>query len=106
MMTPRWIPLVAMILTASALATAQEPVGSDAEKLPQPTETRLDLHGDDLPAGALARLGTVRWRHGNYLGFLAVSPDGKHIITQENGGQRQFYVWDAATGREVRRFGA
>jgi WD40 repeat protein len=62
----------------------------------------LDLHGDPLPEGAVARLGTARMRHGYLLSGLAFSGDGKSIIASD------FYsgvhVWDATEGREVRRF--
>jgi RNA polymerase sigma factor (sigma-70 family) len=60
-----------------------------------------DLLGDPLPFGALARIGSVRWRLGpggaESVGF---SPDGKTIVTANS-----FYgvtVWDVATGRVLR----
>src|SRR5947199_70946 len=62
-----------------------------------------DRHGDPLPAGSLARLGTTRWRHGAEITFVAFGPDGRTLITA--GQDRTARVWDLATGREVRRFG-
>ncbi|MBL8794399.1 MAG: hypothetical protein JNM56_10875, partial [Planctomycetia bacterium] len=62
-------------------------------------EPRLDLYGDPLPAGASARLGTLRFRHGgavNSVGFLA---DGKTVVSGSDSG---VYLWEAATGKELR----
>src|SRR5688500_17816513 len=41
---------------------------------------RTDLHGDPLPAGAVARLGSTRWRAAAVeVEALAVAPDGKTV---------------------------
>ncbi len=64
---------------------------------------RTDLYGDPLPDGAVARLGTLRLRHPSRdLAGVAIVPDGKLIVTI---GEESLTVcvWDAATGKEVRR---
>jgi WD40 repeat protein len=61
-----------------------------------------DRHGDLLPAGALARLGSLRWRHEEPILFVAFVQDGKAVLT---GGQDQvFRLWNRATGAEIRHF--
>ena len=60
----------------------------------------VDAHGDPLPAGAKARLGTVRFRHGSAIYRLAASADGKRLATI--GFDRQLRLWNAEDGREVR----
>src|SRR4051794_7715555 len=64
---------------------------------------RTDRHGDPLPDGALARVGSTRLRHASAVGGLAFSPDGKVIAT--GGYDEAMYLWDAGTGRELRRLG-
>jgi hypothetical protein len=44
-------------------ANPQPKAVAEAKK-PDAPQARLDRHGDSLPDGAVARLGTVRWRHG------------------------------------------
>ncbi|HEV3143706.1 MAG TPA: hypothetical protein VGZ47_07480, partial [Gemmataceae bacterium] len=64
---------------------------------------RTDLHGDSLPDEALVRLGTTRFRPGEAVRWMRFTPDGANLVTQSPSG---LIVWDAATGRELRRFGA
>jgi WD40 repeat protein len=74
------------------------------EPKPQKTnQPHLDLYGDPLPEGAIARLGTVRFRHGNYITWLAFIPDRKQIISH---GYDAIRMWDTATGKEIRRLEA
>ncbi|HEY7156135.1 MAG TPA: PQQ-binding-like beta-propeller repeat protein [Gemmataceae bacterium] len=56
---------------------------------------RVDRHGDPLPDGALARLGTIRQRVA--ASQIAVSADGSTLITVAGG--RTIARWDAVTGR-------
>ncbi|MCI0638756.1 MAG: sigma-70 family RNA polymerase sigma factor [Gemmataceae bacterium] len=60
-----------------------------------------DAMGDPLPPGALARLGTMRFRHENpYLHLLpAFSPNGKVLAT---GGNNEIRLWETASGKLLR----
>jgi WD40 repeat protein len=63
---------------------------------------KRDLFGDPLPPGALARMGTTRFRHrGNVLAF-AYAADGKTLISADSDGT--VWRWDAVTGKETQRF--
>jgi len=70
----------------------------------EPPTQRMDLHGDPLPAGAVARMGTVRWRHSGDVQSVVFSPDGKWIASTCDRKGDGVWFWDAAIGREVRRF--
>src|SRR5438128_1047312 len=62
-----------------------------------------DLQGDPLPAGAVARLGTLRWRHGSPISFLSFLGDANSLLTVSQ--DHTIRVWDVATGKELRRLG-
>jgi WD40 repeat protein len=59
-----------------------------------------DQAGDVLPAGAVARLGTLRWRHDGTVTTLAYSPDGR-ILAGSCAGK--VILWEAATGKRIRQ---
>jgi RNA polymerase sigma factor (sigma-70 family) len=59
-----------------------------------------DRYGDPLPPGALARLGTIRFRQGTSVYITQFSPDGKNLLL----GGRTLALWDAETGRKIRDF--
>jgi RNA polymerase sigma factor (sigma-70 family) len=66
-------------------------------------QAALDAFGDPLPASAVARIGTVRWRHAEPVHFLGMSADGKRVISAAD--DRYIRVWDFETGKELQRFG-
>jgi dipeptidyl aminopeptidase/acylaminoacyl peptidase len=88
-------------LLACAIAVAgparQDPQAQPGAKANAPATT--DLYGDPLPAGALARLGTVRFRV--TATSIAYSADGKLLAA--GGSDNHIHLFDAATGKEVRR---
>src|SRR5262249_51111528 len=70
----------------------------------------VDRLGDPLPPGAVARLGTDRFRLGGQVYHLVCSPDGKSLFSCAGGREilsdddKAVLMWDARTGRQVRRF--
>lgn len=61
---------------------------------------RTDRYGDPLPPGAVARLGTVRLRHGGGVCSLAFSPDGLVLAS----GSSACRLWSVTTGKELHCF--
>jgi WD40 repeat protein len=87
--------MVASVLPAAAVA--QQP--------------RTDAAGDPLPAGAVARLGSVRFHLGGGVVAAAFAPDSKSLLvvgmdigTKGRIGGLVLARWDAATGRELSQF--
>jgi RNA polymerase sigma factor (sigma-70 family) len=74
----------------------QGPPKPQAEK-----QAPIDLHGDALPDGALARLGTLRWRAGSELDSLAYAPDGKTLAAVSRS---EVCLFDTATGERLKQF--
>jgi WD40 repeat protein len=63
-----------------------------------------DLHGDALPPGAAARLGTVRFAEWNTSSAaVALSADGKLLAGV--GSEGIIHVWDARAGKRLHSFG-
>src|SRR6516225_9816314 len=57
----------------------------------------LDRYGDPLPPGAIARLGTIRWRTSS-IDSIHYMPDGR-IVSISNFEVR---LWDPSTGHSKR----
>ena len=63
-----------------------------------------DRLGDPLPPGAIGRLGTTRLRQGLTASAVAFAPDGKTLASAWLRKDNAVILWDAATGKELRRF--
>jgi WD40 repeat protein len=78
--------------------------GGDEPARPKPpgpvaSKGAAEFLDDPLPAGAVARMGSPRFRHAAISDFRFVS-DGKSILT--SGSDRVVRTWDAETGRVAR----
>jgi WD40 repeat protein len=79
-------------------AKQEEPIG-------KPGKRETDSFGDPLPSGAEARLGTVRFRHGNGVFLIAFSADGKKIVFGGSDGvDNSIRMVETGTGKELRTF--
>jgi WD40 repeat protein len=70
----------------------------------------VDVFGDSMPQGAVARLGTVRFRHFWGTNSVCFSPDGKLLAAASSGRPGAPYsgaiaLFDAGTGKQVRLIG-
>jgi WD40 repeat protein len=74
---------------------AQQPAAKVESQKP-----RVDLYGDPLPPGAIARLGTVRFRALDEADALAFAPDGKTIAVNSRGG---LFLFEADSGKRVKQ---
>ena len=90
---------------AAALVLTLRGWGQESAKEPQAGKPHVDLHGDPLPKGAVARLGTVRFRQPGPVCSVAFSPDGK-VIAATSEGKNIVVLWDRATGRKIRELRA
>jgi RNA polymerase sigma factor (sigma-70 family) len=95
--------LVASAPSFHAAGATPGPESAAAQAQLQPTPQGFDANDDPLPAGALARLGTLRWRHNAPVQLIVLSPDGKTVFSAAD--DRLVHVWDFATGKELCRFG-
>jgi WD40 repeat protein len=93
------------LLLTWCLALACPAAGGPLPDDPKPAKQeppRTDRHGDPLPEGAIARLGTVRLRHQASVFDVLFSADGKRLISAGHDGRVS--VWDPRSGRELQRF--
>ena len=81
-------------------APENEPEASATAPAPK-NERQASAMEEPLPAGAVARLGTLRFRHADSITHIGIGPDGSSIISAAGD---TVYVWDLATGKERRRF--
>jgi WD40 repeat protein len=80
----QWLAVLTLLLPAPVLG--------------QNPSAKLDLDGDELPVGAIARCGTSRYRHGGPISCVTYSPDGTSIASIGQDGVRLF---NAVDGKQV-----
>jgi RNA polymerase sigma factor (sigma-70 family) len=80
--------------------THDKVAGKSVSAAQEEKKERGDRYGDPLPQGAIARLGTLRFRQGTAVYITQFSPDGKNLLL----GGRTLALWDTATGRKIRDF--
>jgi RNA polymerase sigma factor (sigma-70 family) len=85
---------------ARVAAPAPAPQAGEASA-PPVRRAPADLLGDPLPPDALARLGTVRLRHGGVVTALTFAPDGRSFAS--GGMDGTVHIWETGTAKELLR---
>jgi RNA polymerase sigma factor (sigma-70 family) len=105
--TKTWSVAVAMLAVATVLGGAGVLLRAKDDGPKPPTtlveKPLVDLFGDPLPRGAIARLGTVRFRKAlknGVSGGVSFMPDGRTIAVADGGNA--VLLWDRATGKILR----
>jgi RNA polymerase sigma factor (sigma-70 family) len=85
-------------------ASSSQPADSSSAENPKPL---LDSKGDELPLGAVARMGSARLRQSQFASCVAFSRDGKLLAVGTSPNIAPFggliHIWDAGSGKQVQR---
>jgi WD40 repeat protein len=87
--------IAALGLLSASGSRATQPPGKAAKP------ARVDRDGQALPAGAVARLGSTRFRHQELLVFLGFAGSERHVLAASADGDVR--LWDVATGKVLWR---
>src|SRR5262249_24272925 len=87
-MSLAWHPFL-YVLAVTSMALALQPACPGAEAADEP-----------LPAAAVARLGTARFRQGSSIVYVRYPLDGKAVVAV--GREAPSRVWDSASGKLIR----
>src|SRR5262245_46511426 len=103
MAATRLVHVFVLLAAVGGAGVAARGPGPGREARPEPRAAGVapagtDAHGDPLPPGATARLGTVRFRYG---GRFVFSPDGKALAALDPPALR---LLDVTTGEERHHF--
>ena len=90
------LPLSILIFAGYTLGCVSTRPGRPSEL---PGAPPGDVYGDPLPPGAMARLGTLRFRHSGPVTCIAYSTDGSRLASGCTDGS--ISIWHATTGRRV-----
>src|SRR5262245_40658038 len=92
-----------LVLALGSLAAVSgfggAPPGEKPPDRPAPKVEPADDLEDPMPAGALRRFGSTRFRYPSSFAQAALSPDGKRVAI---GGSGQVFLYDSETGKRVR----
>jgi WD40 repeat protein len=101
-LTHGFLGLIVAVLVCVPPTAGQGPAGQmiDAPTFEIPANLYRDAAGDLLPNGAIARLGSGRFRH--LQPQFRFSPDGKLLLSWSRR-EPTLRLWEVATGKEIRR---
>lgn len=85
-----------LALVAIALGRGEDSAAASQDSPEKNSLSSIDLYGDPLPTGAVARLGTLRFRSDGELHAATYSADGANLI---GIGSDAIYYWNADDGR-------
>ncbi|QJW97135.1 sigma-70 family RNA polymerase sigma factor [Frigoriglobus tundricola] len=102
-----WVSLGALTAgTVSALVLLSPGAGNPQPVPPPKVEAKADelVTRDNLPEGAVARIGSPRLRHAGDVTAMAFSNDGRWLATASPAsGDKSVRVWDLADGKQRHR---
>src|SRR5262249_15697652 len=91
------VRLASFVIVLVIAFTASSVRAQDLAKAKSSASAR-DVDGFPLPIGAIARLGTLRWRTTEYVTSLAFSRDGKRLVSADRHSVR---LWEVDSGKEL-----
>jgi WD40 repeat protein len=100
MFSPCRMQAILAALALSAVSVNLTDAGQNGAQAPAPKSTRGDAYGDPLPAAAIARLGTTRFRNGVSVPFVAFLLGDSAVLSV--GTDAVIRLWDPGSGKQLR----